>query len=152
MAGTSRTFDCHTAGRNSRRIASKFFLLKYGFDRPRPALVLHGTFVYTTSFPSAHSMMSTVAYLTLGSLLASCFSVLQGKGLSHHHGTAADGACRFDPYLSRCSLANRCAGGLGDPLQLGLAMHSRARLTCVQETTLCSQTFANSRGKNPLLP
>jgi undecaprenyl-diphosphatase len=45
-------------------------LLKLGFDRPRPELVSHGSIVYTASFPSGHSMMSAVAYLTLGGLLA----------------------------------------------------------------------------------
>jgi undecaprenyl-diphosphatase len=45
-------------------------LAKAGFDRPRPELVSHGSRVYTTSFPSAHSMMSAVVYLTLGALLA----------------------------------------------------------------------------------
>lgn len=46
-------------------------LLKYGFDRPRPDLVPHGTVVYTTSFPSGHAMLSAITYLTLGVLLAS---------------------------------------------------------------------------------
>src|SRR5688572_10360864 len=46
-------------------------LLKLGFDRPRPDLVPHGSFVYTSSFPSGHSMLSAVAFLTLGALLAS---------------------------------------------------------------------------------
>jgi undecaprenyl-diphosphatase len=45
-------------------------LAKAGFDRPRPELVSHGARVYTTSFPSAHSMMAAVVYLTLGALLA----------------------------------------------------------------------------------
>ncbi len=45
-------------------------ILKQGFDRPRPELVPHGSYVYTTSFPSGHSMMSAIAYLTLGALLA----------------------------------------------------------------------------------
>jgi undecaprenyl-diphosphatase len=45
-------------------------LLKAGFDRPRPELVPHGSHVYTSSFPSGHSMMSAVVYLTLGALLA----------------------------------------------------------------------------------
>jgi undecaprenyl-diphosphatase len=46
-------------------------LLKMGFDRPRPELFAHGQVVYTSSFPSGHSMLSAVVYLTLGALLAS---------------------------------------------------------------------------------
>jgi undecaprenyl-diphosphatase len=45
-------------------------LFKMGFDRPRPDLVPHGTEVLTTSFPSGHSMMAAVAYLTLAVLSA----------------------------------------------------------------------------------
>lgn len=45
-------------------------LLKFGFDRPRPDLVPHGSIVYTASFPSGHSMMSAVTYLTLAILVA----------------------------------------------------------------------------------
>jgi undecaprenyl-diphosphatase len=44
--------------------------LKSGFDRPRPELVSHGAMVYTSSFPSGHSMLSAVVYLTGGALLA----------------------------------------------------------------------------------
>jgi undecaprenyl-diphosphatase len=43
-------------------------VLKNFFDRPRPG-VPHFSYVYTSSFPSGHSMMSAVVYLTLGSLL-----------------------------------------------------------------------------------
>ena len=42
--------------------------LKMGFDRPRPQ-VDHYSHVYTSSFPSGHSMLSAVVYLTLGSLM-----------------------------------------------------------------------------------
>jgi undecaprenyl-diphosphatase len=45
-------------------------LFKHGFDRPRPDLVPHEVAVYTSSFPSGHSMMAAVTYLTLGALLA----------------------------------------------------------------------------------
>jgi undecaprenyl-diphosphatase len=45
-------------------------LLKNIFARPRPQLVEHLSHVYTHSFPSGHSMLSAVVYLTLGALLA----------------------------------------------------------------------------------
>ncbi len=44
--------------------------LKSAFDRPRPDIVPHLTQVYTSSFPSGHSMMSAVVYLTLAVLIA----------------------------------------------------------------------------------
>jgi undecaprenyl-diphosphatase len=44
-------------------------LLKNLFDRPRPQLVPHLSQVYTSSFPSGHSMLAATVYLTLGSLL-----------------------------------------------------------------------------------
>ena len=44
-------------------------LLKIGFDRPRPDLVPHNSITYMASFPSGHSLMAAVVYLTLGVLL-----------------------------------------------------------------------------------
>jgi undecaprenyl-diphosphatase len=44
--------------------------LKHVFERARPDLVPHGAHVLTYSFPSGHSMISAVAYLTLGAILA----------------------------------------------------------------------------------
>ena len=45
-------------------------LAKIFFDRPRPTLVPSESIVYTASFPSGHSMMAAVTYLTLAALLA----------------------------------------------------------------------------------
>jgi undecaprenyl-diphosphatase len=45
-------------------------LLKEFFERPRPELVPHSTAAAMSSFPSGHAMMSAVAFLTLGALLA----------------------------------------------------------------------------------
>ncbi len=44
--------------------------LKNFFDRPRPAVVPHLSHVMTSSFPSGHSLLSAVVYLTLGVLVA----------------------------------------------------------------------------------
>ena len=45
-------------------------LLKDLFQRARPELVPHGMHVSNASFPSGHSMLSAVTYLTLAALLA----------------------------------------------------------------------------------
>jgi undecaprenyl-diphosphatase len=45
-------------------------LLKDLFDRPRPEIVPHLVYAASSSFPSGHSMMSSVTYLTLAALLA----------------------------------------------------------------------------------
>ena len=45
-------------------------IAKEFFDRPRPDLVPYGSLVHTASFPSGHSMMAAVAYLSLGVLIA----------------------------------------------------------------------------------
>ena len=45
-------------------------VLKQWFERPRPSHVAHLTEVNSLSFPSGHSMLAAVTYLTLASLLA----------------------------------------------------------------------------------
>ncbi len=45
-------------------------LFKTWFHRTRPQIVPHLTDISTASFPSGHSMISSVAYLTLAALLA----------------------------------------------------------------------------------
>ncbi|MEX2643015.1 MAG: phosphatase PAP2 family protein [Acetobacterales bacterium] len=44
--------------------------LKMLFDRPRPELAGRNAQVFSASFPSGHSMLSAVVYLTLAALLA----------------------------------------------------------------------------------
>jgi undecaprenyl-diphosphatase len=45
-------------------------LLKDVFQRPRPEIVPHIVYAGNSSFPSGHSMMSALTYLTLAALLA----------------------------------------------------------------------------------
>ena len=45
-------------------------ILKSLFERARPDIVPHAMHVSTASFPSGHSMLSAVTYLTIGALLA----------------------------------------------------------------------------------
>jgi undecaprenyl-diphosphatase len=45
-------------------------LLKLIFDRPRPDLALPFIRVFSSSFPSGHAALSSVAYLTIGALAA----------------------------------------------------------------------------------
>ncbi len=54
-------------------------LLKGSYARPRPEVVPHLSDVWTSSFPSGHSMLSAVVYLTLGSLLSRLVGPLRLK-------------------------------------------------------------------------
>lgn len=45
-------------------------LLKSGYSRDRPDLVEHATPVHDASFPSGHTTMASIVYLTLGIMLA----------------------------------------------------------------------------------
>ena len=68
LQGNRRTACFVAAAVASGLVAS--LLLKSAFDRPRPELVPRLSYVHTASFPSGHSMMSALTYLTLAALLA----------------------------------------------------------------------------------
>ena len=53
------------------------------FSRPRPDLVPHDVYVYSGSFPSGHSTMSTAAFLTLAMLIASLEMKRRSKALAY---------------------------------------------------------------------
>ena len=54
-------------------------VLKDLFHRPRPQVVPHLTDIATASFPSGHSMLSSLTYLTLAALLARAVPDLKTK-------------------------------------------------------------------------
>ena len=54
-------------------------LFKSLYERPRPDLVPHGTMVSTASFPSGHSMMSAVVWLTVALVIARSLDTLRLK-------------------------------------------------------------------------
>ncbi|MCE6953045.1 phosphatase PAP2 family protein [Cereibacter sphaeroides] len=68
LTGRWRTMWFVLVATGSGQLCSSF--AKRFFDRPRPDLVPHESFVYTASFPSGHAMMAAVTYLTLAALLA----------------------------------------------------------------------------------
>ena len=57
-------------------------LTKVLYGRPRPDLVPHEAYVYSASFPSGHSTMSTAAFLTLAMLIASLEPLRRSKALA----------------------------------------------------------------------
>lgn len=90
--------------------------LKHLYGRPRPDLVPHGQYVYSASFPSGHSMISTAVYLTLAAMIASLEPRRPAKALAFAVAIflmAAIGISRI--YLAvhwpSDVLAGWCAGG-----------------------------------------
>lgn len=55
------------------------YFLKLGFDRPRPELVSHFVDVSTASFPSGHSTMSFLTYLSLALLACRAMPTKRAK-------------------------------------------------------------------------
>jgi undecaprenyl-diphosphatase len=56
-------------------------VLKALYDRDRPALVAHGSIVYSQSFPSGHSTAAAATFLTLATVLASIEAKRRTKAL-----------------------------------------------------------------------
>lgn len=58
-------------------------VLKHIYDRPRPALVPHGSYVYSSSFPSGHSTLAAATFLTLATIIASLEPHRSTKALTY---------------------------------------------------------------------
>ena len=58
-------------------------VLKQVYDRPRPALVPHGSYVYSASFPSGHSTLAAATFLTLATVIASLEPHRSTKALTY---------------------------------------------------------------------
>jgi len=58
-------------------------VLKEIYGRPRPDLTPHGSYVYSASFPSGHSMHAAVAYLTLAMLISTLETRRATKALAY---------------------------------------------------------------------
>lgn len=56
-------------------------LLKVLYDRPRPSLVAHGSYVYSQSFPSGHSALAAATFFTLATVVASVEAKRRTKAL-----------------------------------------------------------------------
>lgn len=64
-------------------------LLKAFYERERPALVAHGSYVYSHSFPSGHSAMAAAVFLILATVAASVEARRRTKALIY--GVAVSG-------------------------------------------------------------
>jgi undecaprenyl-diphosphatase len=58
-------------------------VLKQVYDRPRPSLVPHGSYVYSASFPSGHSTLAAATFLTLATVIASLEPRRSTKALTY---------------------------------------------------------------------
>jgi undecaprenyl-diphosphatase len=56
-------------------------VLKAFYDRPRPSLVAHGSYVYSQSFPSGHSALAAATFFTLATVVASVEAKKRTKAL-----------------------------------------------------------------------
>jgi undecaprenyl-diphosphatase len=54
-------------------------LLKGMYERPRPDIVPHGSYVYSASFPSGHSTVSAATYFVLAAVIADLEKTLPAK-------------------------------------------------------------------------
>ncbi len=118
-------------------------LVKAGFDRPRPDLVPHGSQVYTASFPSGHSMMAAVVYLTLGALFSRLRASVRVKAF----------VLSFSVLLTLLVGVSRVYLGVHWPTDVlgGWAMGAAWALLCWL-VTLWLQTQGKVEGEDKLVP
>ena len=122
-----RREEAHGAVRAAGRCSavwSASTVLKDVFQRPRPDLVPYSVYVSGASFPSGHSMMSAVTYLTLGALLARSHERKAPEGVLSAGGDVSDAsrsaspvciwACTGPPMFwpaGRRARSGRCCAG-----------------------------------------
>jgi undecaprenyl-diphosphatase len=58
-------------------------LLKEVYARPRPDLVPHGSYVYSASFPSGHSVQAAAVYFALATVIASLETTRRTKAMAY---------------------------------------------------------------------
>jgi undecaprenyl-diphosphatase len=118
-------------------------LVKAGFDRPRPDLVPYGSQVYTASFPSGHSMMAAVVYLTLGALFVRLRASVRVKAY----------VLSFSVLLTFVVGVSRVYLGVHWPTDVlgGWAMGAAWALLCWL-VTLWLQTQGKVEGEDKLVP
>ena len=104
--------------------------LKSLFARPRPTVVPPLAMVGSASFPSGHSMIAAVVYLTLGALLARTTTRAGGCGCTISASRSRSRVDRPLAHLPRRALSERRARPAGRRARSGRSSASSARKGC----------------------
>ncbi len=101
------------------------------FDRPRPDLVPHEMLVHSASFPSGHTMLAAVTYLTLATIFASVETRRAVKIYVIALAVLVTIAVGSQPGLSRRPLAHRRCRRMDPRRRLGAGLLGGRALAAV---------------------
>jgi undecaprenyl-diphosphatase len=104
-------------------------VMKQLFGRDRPDVVPHLVAVTSSSFPSGHSMLAAIVYLTLGALLARFAARRRTRVYMLTVGPVRHVRGRHQPRLSRGPLSDRRAGRLVRWASVGADLLARSSLS-----------------------